>query len=64
MWRLTIYQKYKHSYEHEGKEINCDGEYPVVFESNVLTDLFAIVEAMSHSYAVETTRYELRRVVD
>ena len=64
MWRLTIYQKFTNVYESDGKEVRLDGEHPVSYESENISSLFNIIDMMASAYAIEETRYEIRKVVD
>lgn len=64
MWRLTIYQKYKSSYQEKGKEVVFEGEQRISFEAENISHLFNIVDMMANVYPVDETRYEIKKVVD
>lgn len=64
MWRLTIYQKYKYSYTHEGKTYENTGENSISFESEDNKKLFQIVDSLGNLNATDDTRYEIKKVVE
>lgn len=64
MWKLTIYQKKKFSYENEGKMVSYDTEESVSCESEFVDRLFDVIEAASAVCPTSETRYEIVKVVE
>lgn len=61
MWKLTISQKKKVTYESEGKTNSFEVENRVEFESNVLGDLLALLSDAERLYP-DDTKYVIERV--
>jgi hypothetical protein len=64
MWRLTIYQKKRESYEREGETVFYDTEDNVSCESDHLDRLIDVIEAIGEVYSTGETRYEIVKVVE
>ena len=61
MWKLTISQKKKVTYESEGETKSFESENKVEFESNVLDDLLALLSDAERLYP-DDTKYVIERV--
>lgn len=61
MWKLTISQKKKVTYESEGATKSFETENRVEFESNILGDLLTLLSDAERLYP-DDTKYVIERV--
>lgn len=62
MWKITIIQKSKVSYESEGKVNTYDKEQEVSFESENANDLMLLVGQLSRLNETQETTYTIEKV--
>lgn len=62
MWKLTIIQKTKESYESEGKVRTYDREQEISYESKEIYELLLRVGQLSRLDATSETTYKIERM--